>query len=478
MFDHELVGTILDEITPDLDDIDPDLKDIFFSKANITDVLLPFPADGKGLPSDFARSPGRVQKFCERQSEHLDKEDAIDVAIQGDIPKHLHLDKGVIDQHFLLENASNDSRSHDVENLGKTNYSAVYAVRVKRYGQPQKVALKKLPRPHLNPQEWLPSDHVGHGARNRYPDPRQDAFESELSTLRKLRIKSCEEDYWHLGRIRDDHIIRIRSSFTDPSHFGLFLSPSGLCDLGSLLSEYEGRMGSQEITLCDRRVVQAEVESWLFGCLGCLAATVLFLHQSNLRHRDLKPKNIIIYESGLTNHPREETVDKWKVCVIDFATAKEFATGNNLDTNGQPQIFTRDYLSPEKATNQPRTEKEDMYHLGRIFLEILIPLTGRKLNELKAQLLEEHEDPQDQYLQAFNKYLKWSEFVDWLQNTGTSTAGLSAALSWTIRLVCFNNVFSAVISVQAPGLYTYSLTLSEFKYSFHLTPVKDQTAKP
>lgn len=443
MFDHKLVGEIIDEINPDL-------KDMFFSKANITDVLLPFPADGKGLPSDFARSPGLVERFCERQIQHLDQEDAIDVAIQDDIPRHLHLDKGVIDQHFPLDNTSNDSRGHDVEILGETNFSTVYAVRVKRDGQPQKVALKKLARPHLNPQKWPSIDHVGHGMRDRYPDNRQDDFERELSTLRKLRTKSCEENNWHLGRIRDDHIIRIRSSFTDPFHFGLFLSPSGLCDLGSLLSEYESRMGSQEITLCDRRVIRAEVESWLFGCLGCLAATVLFLHQSNLRHRDLKPKNIIIYESGLTTSGREETVHNWKVCVIDFATAKEFSTGNNLDTKGQPQIFTPDYLSPEKAMNQPRTEKEDMYHLGRIFLEILIPLTGRKLSELKAKLLEEHGDPQQEYLQAFKKYLKWSEFEDWLQNTGTSTAALREALTWTIRLVCYKNVSPAVTSVQTP----------------------------
>lgn len=469
----KLVGKIVDEINPDL-------KEIFVSKANITDVLLPFPADGKGLPSDFARSRGLVQEFCERQSEYLDDEDAIDVAIQGDIPNHLHLDKGVIDQHFLLENASNDSRGHDVKKLGETIYSTVYAVRAKRSGQPEKIAMKKLPRPHLNPQDWPSIDHVGHGIRDRYPDSRQDAFEREISTLTKLRTKSCEEGYWHLDRIRDDHIIRIRSSFTDPFHFGLFLSPSGLCDLGSLLSEYEGRMGSQEITLCDRRVVRAEVESWLFGCLGCLAATVLFLHRSKLRHRDLKPKNIIIYESGTTNYAQEETVDKWKVCVIDFATAKEFTTGNNLDTKGQPRNFTPDYLSPEKATNQPRTEKEDMYHLGRIFLEILIPLTGRRLSELKAKLLEEHGHPHDQYLQAFEKYLEWSEFVDWLQNTGTSKKALHvrAALGWTIRLVCYNNVFPAAISVQTPNMYTYSLTLSKFKYSLNLTLVGDQTARP
>lgn len=431
MSDHEHVQEIISGIKSDLDDI-------FFSQANITDVLLPFPADGRGLPSNFRKSPERIQRFCERQSEYLDKEDAIDAAIQGDSLRHLHLDAGIIDQHFL------DNQGQAANSLGETRYSTVYAVRTKKHGQPQELALKKLARPHLNPQGWSQIDHVGDGPRNRYPDPRQEAFERELSTLTKLRTKPRERGNWHLSRIRDDHIISIRSSFTDPSYFGLFLSPRGLCDLETLLRKYEGLTGSPEITLYGRRMVQAEMRSWLFGCFGCLAATVLFLHRSNLRHRDLKPKNVIIYESGLAHCPQGEMVNEWKVCVIDFATAKEFTTGGNADTQGEPQIFTPSYVSPEKATKQPRTEKEDMYHLGRIFLEILIPLTGRKLDELEAKLLAEHEEPRDQYLQVFEKFLKWSEFVDWLRNSGTSTTGISAALSWTIKLVCLNNVSSTI----------------------------------
>lgn len=426
MSNRKLVGQIIDDINADLDETSPDLKKIFFSQANITDVLLPFPADGKGLPSKF-RGSAECARFCERQSEYLDKEDDIDAAIQGDNLRHLHLDDGIIDRRLLHKE------------LGGTKHSTVYVVRTKTRGQPKEVAVKMVPRPHLKPQAWPSIDHVGDGKRDKYPDPHQDIFEREVFTLTTLRTKPLEKGDWHLGRIRDDHIISIMSSFTDPSHFGLFLSPLGLCDLESLLRQYEDDMGSSEINLCGMGVAQDKVQKWLFGCFGCLAATVLFLHQSELRHRDLKPKNIIIYESGFTNQPHE-TVDKWKVCVIDFATVKKFTPGSRADTEGQPQIFTPDYLSPEKATNQPRTEKEDMYHLGRIFLEILIPLTGRKLGELKAKLLEEPRDPLDQYLQVDKKFLKWTEFEDWLRNSVTSTAGLNAALNWTIKLVCLNNI--------------------------------------
>lgn len=417
MSDHELVEEIIDDINPDPDGTIPDLKTIFVSQANITDVLLPFPADGKGLPSKL-RGSELARRFCARQSKHLHKEDDIDAAIKGDNLERLHLDEGIIDRHLRPEE------------LGGTNHSTVYAVRTKTRGQPIEIAVKKVSRPHLKPKAWL--DHVGEGNRNKYPDPHQDFFVRERDTLTKLRPKPHEKNDWHLARIRDDHIISIMSSFTDPSYFGLFLSPLGLCNLDTLLREYEGNMGSSEMLLCGRSVAQDKVQKWLFGCFGCLAAAVLFLHRSGLRHRDLKPKNIIIYDSGL---------GELKVCVIDFETAKKFEPGTGADTAGQPQVFTEDYLSPEKATNRPRTEKEDMYHLGRIFLEILIPLTGRKLGELKAKLQKDG-DPRDEYLQVDKKFLKWSEFEHWLRNSETSTAGLNlnAALSWTIKLVCLNSV--------------------------------------
>jgi len=75
-----------------------------------------------------------------------------------------------------------------------------------------------------------------------------------------------------------------------------------------------------------------------------------FLHEKNLSHNDIKPKNIII-------------PGKAKVKICDMGSTSKISTIKYGGTNG--------YLSPQALLGKVRTKEDDMWSVGVVFLELL-----------------------------------------------------------------------------------------------------------
>jgi serine/threonine protein kinase len=93
----------------------------------------------------------------------------------------------------------------------------------------------------------------------------------------------------------------------------------------------------------------------LQSSIGCIANAVEWLHNSHIRHKDLKPSQILISASGL-----------W---LSDFGWSKDVSEMTCSTTVGG-KTTTPKYLAPERALNQPCGRPEDIFSLGCIFLEI------------------------------------------------------------------------------------------------------------
>jgi serine/threonine protein kinase len=161
----------------------------------------------------------------------------------------------------------------------------------------------------------------------------KEAFKNEIDIIKRLHSHP--------------HIIQISWSYTRGRELGMLLTPvASDKDLGTYLLDIHDTGTS----------IATEKMNALLRAFGCLSSGLAYIHRHAIRHKDIKPQNILIHEG--------------RVIFTDFGIALD-ANGQSTTTTGMSEAFTRRYCAPEVANNQPRNRKSDVFSLGCVFLEIL-----------------------------------------------------------------------------------------------------------
>ena len=111
---------------------------------------------------------------------------------------------------------------------------------------------------------------------------------------------------------------------------------------------------------------------------GVLSA-LQYAHASGLVHRDIKPGNVMLTDSG-------------KVKVMDFGIARALADSQATMTQTNAVIGTAQYLSPEQARGETVDERSDIYSAGCMLYELLTgrpPFAGENAVSLAYQHVSE-----------------------------------------------------------------------------------------
>jgi serine/threonine protein kinase len=166
-------------------------------------------------------------------------------------------------------------------------------------------------------------------------------FEREISTLKKLRHQ---------------HIVEVITSYTDPQYAAIIMAPVADCDLSVFLR---------------RATNSVDERSYLPGFFGCLATALQYLHEAKIRHKDIKPQNILVKNN--------------EVLLTDFGLARD-CNDRRSTTEGWTAMSQR-YCAPEVADYAPRSYSSDMWSLGCVFLEMFTVFQGTSLTDLQNYFL-------------------------------------------------------------------------------------------
>jgi serine/threonine protein kinase len=242
---------------------------------------------------------------------------------------------------------------------------------------------------HFAPGEPLPFDileRLGSGGYGQV-----DKIASKISfrhyALKRIRrgaafgknskeaMKTFKGEIRIVKGIEHRHIIQYVGSYTDRTYLGLVMAPVADMDLAAFLErtcvDVQATSAANTGSLVERlrdQALASEMCATVRMYFGCLAAALAYLHERSIRHKDLKPQNILVHQGN--------------VLLTDFGLSREFADDIGSTTSGTTPVSRR-YCPPEVALYKARNTSADIWSLGCVFLEMTAALHGHNVDWMK-----------------------------------------------------------------------------------------------
>ncbi|KAJ6260422.1 Ankyrin-1 [Drechslerella dactyloides] len=209
----------------------------------------------------------------------------------------------------------------------------------------------------------LPRGVVAKGSGGAGPKAKEHmkAFRAELEVLKRLRHR---------------HVVEYVGSYTDTQHLGIIMAPVADGNLAWFLDaitadDKNAKNSTSSLTSSIEFTSPAEKRALLRSFFGCLASALDYLHSSQIRHKDIKPQNILVMAGT-------------GVLLTDFGLSLDWGDLSRSTTKGVPAALTPRYAAPEVAEHEPRGTSADIWSLGCVFLEMVTVLKGETLEAMKT----------------------------------------------------------------------------------------------
>ena len=200
-----------------------------------------------------------------------------------------------------------------------------------------------------------PGRFLGRGAMGDvYETSIQGYKVAHKRTIFKRRIGRVErKEVEILQRLSHVHIVQLIGTYTQGRHLGILMYPVAVCDLHTFFEDVEA--WSKAVTESNtseklRKALGTDVDARLdalnydfpqggkgnwasivYCKMGCLVSAITYLHEQRIRHKDLKPSNILLSPGRL-----------W---LSDFGSATDFTLLSQSATDnerGTPRYFARE----------------------------------------------------------------------------------------------------------------------------------------
>ena len=165
---------------------------------------------------------------------------------------------------------------------------------------------------------------------------------------REAQLKSVEEEFKILHRLRHEHVMAVLEIYSYRNKLSIIMLDIADIDIKEYLEKLD------DVSLETERLrMMLPLPTWP----GCLIQAIDYLHEMKVKHKDLKPANILVKGSKVIITDFRITKD-----VIDEETTASLISGG---AQGSPM-----YIAPEINLGQQRGRAVDIFSLGCIFLEI------------------------------------------------------------------------------------------------------------
>jgi serine/threonine protein kinase len=238
-------------------------------------------------------------------------------------------------------------------------------------------------------------------------------------TFRKDRkiLKDFENELNNLRKLSHQHIVQLVGSYTDPQFVGIIMYPVAEYNLKEYLAG-------------------PFVPSLVQTFFGCLATAVRFLHENRVRHKDIKPQNVL--------------VNRGSVLLTDFGISRDWTEAGHSTTSG-PSVRSIRYCAPEVADSEPRNSSSDIWSLGCVFLEMWTVLSGHSIDSL-AKYLQKNGTLSDYY------QLNPTGITSWCGSVLSVNSSLSGPLFWIQNMLVMEREDRWTIQMVSDEIQEYSET--------------------
>lgn len=265
-----------------------------------------------------------------------------------------------------------------------------------------------------------------------------EAFAVKELVTPVLDEKEANNEVQAMTDLLHPHVAALLGTYLYRNRLHILTFPAGCCDLGDLMHCISKKLLQEPYTPPEPRKDGRNVEihrkyTWPFrkelnGQLQmlrryflCLCTAVAYLHRSNLRHKDIKPENIIIDFDG-------------NVVIMDFGISTKFEPAASKATRDPRTPSTSRYRPPEMERGWTRDDRSDIWSLGCVFLEMISVLLGKDIEKCKNHCCELFDNGavNDDYCLNMPKIETWLRI---LKNVGRTPSQNDAELKATLPII-------------------------------------------
>jgi serine/threonine protein kinase len=224
---------------------------------------------------------------------------------------------------------------------------------------------------------------------------------------RQSALEEIKREVRILRSLQHMHIVRAEGSYIKGrTIYGLLLAPAAECDLSVYLDRVYEDGSVLDPTNSDTET--------LLTAAGCLASALAFIHRSRIKHKDIKPKNILYHENRLL--------------FTDFGISTEFSDHERSSSTG-PTSFSRQvsnldqaasclleltlhlpqWAAPEVMNGGQRSRASDIFSFGCVLLEIYSVLALK--SPMEFSFFRTDEDGSDAFYKNMCRVRKWVDLL-------------------------------------------------------------------